>query len=74
MMESLKKALHSKEGRSSLIGMMVGILVACVGGYLLQDNTIACDVVVVAGSIFSMIGVERFCRLIISYRDGNDSD
>ena len=70
-MESLKKALRCQEGRSSLIGMAVGILVACLGGYLLRDYAVICDIAVLAGSLFSVVGVERFCRLIIAFRDGN---
>lgn len=73
-MESLKMAVQSKEGRTSLIGMVFGILVACGGGYLLRDNTIACDIVVVAGSLFSMVGVEQFCRLIVSFQNKNGSE
>ncbi len=73
-MESLKMALQSKEGRANLIGMVLGIIVACGGGYLLRENTIACDIIVVAGSLFSMVGVERFCRLIVSFQNKNDSE
>ncbi len=71
-MESLLLALRSKEGRVSLIIMVVGILVACVGGHLLREQTVACDIVVVVGSVVSMIGVEQFCRLIIHFRDDQD--
>lgn len=67
-MESLLLALRSKEGRGALIGMAVGILVACLGGYLLRDSSMACDIVVLAGSVFSMVGAEKFCRLIIQFR------
>lgn len=73
-MESLKMALQSKEGRANLLGMVLGIIVACGGGYLLRENTIACDIIVVAGSLFSMVGVERFCRLIVSFQNKNDSE
>ena len=70
-MESLLLALRSKEGRGALIGMAVGIVIACLGGYLLRDSSLACDIVVLAGSVFSMVGAERFCRLIIQCR-GDD--
>ena len=70
-MESLLLALRSKEGRGALIGMAVGIVIACLGGYLLRDSSLACDIVVLAGSVFSMVGAERFCRLIIQLR-GDD--
>lgn len=70
-MESLLLALRSKEGRGALIGMAVGIVIACLGGYLLRDSSLACDIVVLAGSVFSMVGAERFCRLIIQFR-GDD--
>lgn len=73
-MESLQMALQSKEGRANLIGMILGIIVTCGGGYLLRDNTIACDIVVIAGSLFSMVGVERFCRLIVSFQNKSDSE
>ena len=73
-MKSLKMALQSKEGRANLIGMVLGIIVACGGGYLLRENTIACDIIVVAGSLFSMVGVERFCRLIVRFQNKNDSE
>ena len=72
-MESLKMALSTKEGRSSVIGMIIGILVACGGGYLLRDHAVLCDVIVIAGSLFSMVGVERLCRLIISFQNKDDS-
>ena len=65
-------ALHSKEGRTSLVGMFFGILVACVGGYLLQNDPVLCDVVVIAGSLFSVVGVERLCRLIIGFQNESD--
>lgn len=68
-MNSLLAALHSKEGKKALIGMVVGIIIACGGGYLVQDNDTLCDIVVIAGSIFSMVGAEQFCRLIIRYRE-----
>ena len=70
-MESLLLALRSKEGRGALIGMAVGIVIACLGGYLLRDSSLACDIVVLAGSVFSMVGADRFCRLIIQFR-GDD--
>lgn len=70
-MESLLMALRSKEGRGALIGMAAGIVFACLGGYLLRDSSLACDIVVLAGSVFSMVGAERFCRLIIQFR-GDD--
>ena len=70
-MDSLLLALRSKEGRGALIGMAVGIVIACLGGYLLRDSSLACDIVVLAGSVFSMVGAERFCRLIIQFR-GDD--
>lgn len=70
-MESLLLALRSKEGRGALIGMAVGIVIACLGGYLLRDSSLACDIVVLAGSVFSMVGAEKFCRLIIQFR-GDD--
>ena len=70
-MESLLLALRSKEGRGALIGMAVGIVIACLGGYLLRDSSLACDIVVLAGSVFYMVGAERFCRLIIQFR-GDD--
>ena len=70
-MESLLLALRSKEGRGALIGIAVGIVIACLGGYLLRDSSLACDIVVLAGSVFSMVGAERFCRLIIQFR-GDD--
>ena len=68
-MESLKMALHAKEGRTSLIGMVIGIVIACAGGYLLQGDPLLCDVAVIAGSLLSVVGVEQFCRLIIRFRD-----
>ena len=71
-MESLLLALRSKEGRGALIGMAVGIVIACLGGYLLRDSSLACDIVVLAGSVFSMVGAERFCRLIIQFRCDED--
>lgn len=71
-MESLLMAIRSKEGRTCLIGMAVGILISCVGGYLLRDSAIACDIVVVAGSLFSVVGVDKFCRLIIQFREDDD--
>ena len=70
-MESLLLALRSKEGRGALIGMAVCIVIACLGGYLLRDSSLACDIVVLAGSVFSMVGAERFCRLLIQFR-GDD--
>ena len=72
-MESLLMALRSKEGQFHLIVLALGIVVACVGGYLLRNSSVLCDIVVVAGSVISMIGAEQFCRLIIQYR-GDDGD
>ena len=71
-MESLKMALRAKEGRVSLIGMAGGILLACGGGYLFQGDPILCDVAVIAGSLFSVVGVEKFCRLIIGFQNKSD--
>ena len=68
-MKSFMMALKSKEGKSSLIGMAVGIIAATVGGYIFEDRVVLCDFVVLASAIFSMVGAERFCRLIIMYRE-----
>lgn len=68
-MKSLVMALKSKNGKAALTGMVIGILVASIGGYFLQDNIILCDVVCISGAIFSMVGAEQFCKLIIQYRE-----
>lgn len=68
-MKSLLLAIRSKEGKSSLIGIAVGILITCLGGYFLKDNVVMCDFVCIAGAIFSMVGAERICRLIIQIRE-----
>ena len=39
-MESLTKALRSKEGRTHLFVMFLGILIACAGGYLVRTSTV----------------------------------
>ena len=67
-MNSLKMAIRSKDGKTCILGMIAGILFACIGGYLLQDSTPVCDIVVLSGSLFSMVGAEKFCRLIIQFR------
>ncbi len=67
-MQGLLLALKSKQGKSNLIGMAAGILFSCIGGYFLQDNVLLCDFVVLAGAIFSMVGAEQFCKLIIHFQ------
>lgn len=73
-MESIIVALRSKEGRIHLIIMAAGIVLACLGGYLLSDSGIFCDIVVIVGSGISMIAVDQFCRLIIRLRDGGGQE
>jgi len=68
-MESLTKALRSKEGRTHLFVMFLGILIACAGGYLTQASAMLCDIVVIVGSVISMAGAEQFCRLVIRFRE-----
>lgn len=68
-MKSLILALQSKAGKASLLGIFLGILITCVGGYIFKDNVVMCDFVSIAGAIFSMIGAERICRLIIQIRE-----
>lgn len=72
-MNSLLMAFRSKEGRGALTCMAAGILVACLGGYLLRGSSLACDIAVLAGSLFSMVGAEKFCRLIIQFRGEDDA-
>lgn len=67
-MNSLILALRSKEGKTSLMGIAVGILITCLGGYYLKDNVAMCDFVCIAGAIFSMVGAERICHLVIQIR------
>ena len=72
-MDSLLAALRSKEGRVHLCVMAVGIVVACLGGFLFKDAGIACDIAVIAGSGISMVAVDQFCRLVIRLR-GDDGE
>ena len=66
-MKELKKAFFSREGKAALLGVVLGVLVSSLGGYLLRDHMTLCDVVV-----FSMVGSEQFIRLILYYREHDD--
>ena len=71
-MKELKKAFFSREGKAALLGVVLGILVSSLGGYLLRDHMTLCDVVVILGAVFSMVGSEQFIRLILYYREHDD--
>ncbi len=73
-MKSVISAFKSRKGQISLMVMAAGIIVAAGGGYLLQNNNTLCDIVCIAGAVFSMIGAEQFCRLIIKYREETGED
>ena len=68
-MKSLVMAFKSKEGKTALIGIAVGIIVSCVGGYIFEENVVLTDFIVIAGALFSMVGAEQFCKLIIRFRE-----
>lgn len=68
-MKSLIMAFKSKEGKVALIGMVVGIVISCVGGLIFEDSVVLTDFIVIAGAIFSMVGAEQFCKLIIHFRE-----
>lgn len=68
-MKSLIMAAKSRDGKVALIGIVIGIVVSCVGGYLLENRPVLCDVVCIGGALFSMVGAEQFCRLIIQFRE-----
>lgn len=68
-MKSLIAAAKSRDGKVSLIGIVVGIVVSCVGGFIFDGRPVLCDVVCIGGALFSMVGAEQFCRLIIQFRE-----
>mgnify|MGYP003302519317 CR=1 FL=1 len=68
-MKSLVMAFKSRQGKTALIGMVIGIVVASVGGFIFEDNVVMTDFIVLAGAIFSMVGAEQFCKLIIHFRE-----
>ena len=68
-MKSLILAARSKEGKGALMGIGIGILISCLGGLFLDSNALLGDFIAIAGAIFSMVGGEQFCRLIIQFRE-----
>ncbi|MBQ5648501.1 MAG: hypothetical protein IIV03_00030 [Clostridia bacterium] len=68
-MKSLVMAAKSRDGKVALIGIVIGIIISCVGGYIFENRPVLCDVVCIGGALFSMVGAEQFCRLIIAYRE-----
>ena len=62
-------AFKSKEGKFSLICIVIGILISCVGGSIFEKNVVLTDFIVIAGALFSMVGAEQFCKLIIKFRE-----
>ena len=68
-MKGLTRTLRSREGRIHLLMIVVGILIACVGGAVTQSSDVLCDIVVIVGAVVSMVGAQQFCRLLIKLRD-----
>lgn len=68
-MKSLIMAFKSKEGKFALISIVIGIIVSCVGGSIFEKNVVLTDFIVIAGALFSMVGAEQFCKLIIKFRE-----
>jgi hypothetical protein len=73
-MKSFMLALKSPEGKTALIIMAIGIIIILVGGYFLRGKGGVYDVVCISGAIFSMVGAERFSRLIMKYWEENKED
>lgn len=75
-MEIFKSVFGSKEGKSALVTIILGILIASVGGNLAK-GIISTDIVVMAGGFLSVVGTQMLSRLIIMYRneqEGNDNE
>ncbi|MCI8672693.1 MAG: hypothetical protein HFI89_04270 [Lachnospiraceae bacterium] len=70
-MKGLKMALHTREGLIAIGAIVVGIIIACIGGNLMDRSKTISDIVVVAGCITSIAGTQNLCQLIIRLR-GDD--
>lgn len=73
IMKSLLDALKCRRGIFSVITITIGILISTVVGRLLINHKWY-DFIVIAGAIISVIGTQELSRLIIAFRDQDDSE
>lgn len=67
-MEVLKAVFSSKEGKIAVLNIVLGIVIASVGGNIAK-GFISTDIVIMTGCVFSVIGTQMLSRLIIMYRN-----
>lgn len=72
-MQVLKIIINSKQGKLAIASIVVGILIASVGGNLAK-GIISTDIIVILGSIISLVGTQTISRMIIAYRDQENSE
>ena len=72
-MKNLLAALRCRRGIFSVITIVSGILISTVVGKLLINHKWY-DIIVISGAIISVIGTQELSRLIIAFRDQEDSD
>lgn len=70
-MKDLKEILTSRQGIYAVITITIGILIASLGGKLLQNHKWY-DFIVIAGAIISVIGTQQLSQLIIAKRNNSD--
>lgn len=61
----------SKQGITSLLSLVIGILIAVLGGKLFAGSRIS-DVLVLCGSLLAIVGTQTFSTLLIAMR--NDAE
>lgn len=67
-MKVLKAVFFCKEGRIAVVSIILGIVIASVGGNIAK-GFISTDIIVMIGCVLSVVGTQMLSRLIIAYRN-----
>lgn len=67
-MKGLKMALQTRQGMIAAAAIVIGIIIASIGGNLPGGSKMLCDIVVLAGCIVSIAGTQNLCQLMIRFR------
>lgn len=72
-MKVLVEAVKTSRGRFSLLASFGGVLFIVFGNYLFHEKQMS-DMVLILGSLISIIGTQSFCVLIVAIRNSGNKD
>ncbi len=71
-MKDLKEIITSRKGIYALTTIVIGILIASLGGKLLEGHKWY-DFIVIGGAIISVVGTQQLSQLIVAKRNSKDN-